>query len=196
MKRLLCLLLMLCLLASLYSCSTKPVEETNFPTEVEALHPIVEGTRIPFKRVAIVEDNRASHLAFVLRSKEEVEEAIEKGIIQKKELQNALLQKDYELYQILGIKHVTNTTRAGWGEDIVTELINTGELTAVYSFTRADLPENSEQNWIETADVVGHVTIMLIRKSDYDFSDCEDNLNLDISKKRCYTLYPDRVEDM
>ena len=181
MKRLLCIFLTFCMMLGLTACTK---EEKDFPTEVEAIFPTVEGRRIPFKLLSSGETRISAN--FVLRSKEEVEQAFEQGLIPWQ--QDSLLRKDFELYQIVGITVSTNSTDMSWGVNKVAELVDTGELTAVYASDRPD------EVWGSHDDYIKYLSIVLIRKSDYDFSNCENNFELQIKKKVCYSLYPDRVK--
>ena len=192
MKRLLCILLVLCALPfCLISCKKDEIPET-----VEAKYPVIEGRRIPFRYLfTSAVKNCGDH--FVLRSTKEVEQAFEKDFLYDEfydgssiedELKEFLMEIDYDKYQVLGV-----TTAAYKDVTNVVELIERdGELCAV--FESDYVPPDPDAPRKDFPDVIYnyfYTTVILVRKGDLDLSHWEKPFNLDVTGYGCYKNLPE-----
>ncbi|MBE6690234.1 MAG: hypothetical protein E7590_03000 [Ruminococcaceae bacterium] len=187
MKRILCIVLVLCALPfCLFSC--KREDPFDFPETAETVYPIVEGRRIPFK-VLFVSSASGACDHFVIRSLFEAKNALGWGVISswwgediqiREAQQQMLLDVDYDMYQVIAVSVVVNPCGEPRGIRQVAELIEReGELVAV--FDRSYAPESEDViNKMED-----YATVMLVRKSDYDLENCTAPFGLRVTGYMC-----------
>jgi hypothetical protein len=185
MKRIICVLLILCALPfCLFACK----EETlDFPETAETVYPIVEGRRIPFKVLFVSTTNGCSH--FVIRSLLEAKNALGLRAISswwgediqiREAQQQMLLDVDYDIYQVIAVSVFADPCGEPSGIRQVVELIEReGELVAVFDRSYAPLSE------IEINRHDRYTTVMLVRKSDYDLENCTAPFGLRVTGYLC-----------
>ena len=185
MKRILCIVLVLCALpVCLFSC--KREDSFDFPETAETLYPIVEGRRIPFKVLFVMCCGSDGGLYFVLRSELEAKNAIglnyfmnwsemDEGGAEARA--QAVLAVDYEIYQVIAISAPLTPLGLERGIRPVVELIDNNGLTAVCD--RVGEPDG-------LIGIGGHyTTVMLVRKSDYDLENCTAPFGLRVTGYLC-----------
>ena len=177
MKRIWCIILVGCIVfLCLTSCS-------HLPKEAEAVYPIVEGRRIPFE-ILFVGSHGKNNGCIVFRSRQEVQQALDRKVLKNigSYEKNLLLEQNYAIHQVICVnRHYHSSVKK------VVEVVDHNGLGVVY-----------ESDWQEGDPIADDVkeyktTALLIRKSDYDFSHTEDNLNVAFTMYTCYIHDPDKV---
>ena len=191
-KKLFCLLLTLCTLFCFSACQKEEPEQPDdgFPTTAETIYPVVEGDRIPFQVLctAFVDHD------MVFRTADEAHKALMRsanswGFDDTERAQLAAI--NYEKYQVLCVTIQTFDDELQKG---VRELvIQDGALKAVYCSGYVKKTEDWSGS-INAALPGSYMTVLLIRKSDFDFSAYEHYNDVEITNLICYQNYPDRVD--
>ena len=188
-KKLFCLFLVLCTLFCFSACQKEEPEQPDdgFPTTVETIYPVVEGDRIPFQTIG----SCSGGTDMIVRSAAEALVAFHNvpGLddIEIKKIAAV----DFERYAVLCVTIQTFDDELQKG---VRELvIQDGALKAVYCSGYVKKTEDWSGS-INAALPGSYMTVLLIRKSDFDFSAYEHYNDVEITNLICYQNYPDRVD--
>lgn len=169
MKRFLTFFLAVLCCTVLVCCDKAPLDdpaplnttpEEGFPESAEVLYPEVEGTRIPFMTIGTVGAGNTDSQMLVLRNTDEVNAAIEQGVFRSipDETKEMLLQKNFDLYQIVGIRY-----EGGAPYREVAELVLNGGALEVVRIRYI----NAQGHYHDG--LYNHYVLCLIRKSDFGF---------------------------
>ncbi len=175
MRRILFFLLALMVLLLLPSCSDQGddgippdhTEEEGFPTEAGEPFADAAGRRIPYKLLEI--EGIKCRDTMVLRSRADLDLALAEQYITA-EAHAELSKKNYYLYQVVVVTFSQGSLKSGTEGPDLAEVVEDpdGDLVAIF---KIGIPEG-EGVWL---DMMSSTTAtILIKKSDFDLSQCED----------------------
>ena len=195
MKRMLCVLLILCALpVCLFSC--KREDPFDFPETVETLYPIVEGRRVPFKYLFTAKVKNAGE-CFILRSVKDVQRGFKQEFLStmgmQEEIEELLLGIDYDKYQVLGLSVSTKSM-----PDLVELIDQDGTICTVYEHQDPVWEEEKlpATDYNDSFDFRTYTVVILARKSDFDLSHINRTFSANADQYLCYPNEPERVERM
>ena len=196
MKRIICVLLILCALPfCLFAC--KEEDPFVFPETAETVYPIVEGRRVPFKYLFTAKPKNVGE-CFILRSVEDVKQGFKQEFLDtlgmQEELEALLLGIDYDKYQVLGL----SASLFGITPNLVELIDQEGTICVVY--------ERKDQVWeeeklpdtdIDGAFYLGNRTVViLVRKSDFDLSHIDRTFSANADQYLCYSYDPEYIRKL
>ena len=192
MKRIICVLLILCALPFCLS-ACKEEDPFVFPETAETLYPIVEGRRVPFKYLFTAKPKNVGE-CFILRSVEDVKQGFKQEFLDtlgmQEELEALLLAIDYDMYQVLGL-----STSVHGIPDLVELIDRDGAVCVVYEYapmTRKREEGEVHRDYLEVIPQPKTVVI-LVRKSDFDLSHIDRTFSANADQYLCYPNNPGYV---